>query len=88
MGRGEQFAVASIGEARVSSVRRSFTTPSASTPYSEKVFFAKSISSLETALTGLPLLLRIDVATQSDTSMSDRHGEVPPEGELGLVLHS
>jgi hypothetical protein len=55
MGRGEQFAVASIGEARVSSVRRSFTTPSASTPYSEKVFFAKSISSLEAEFMGLSL---------------------------------
>ena len=58
------------------SVRRTVTTPSASTPCTEKVFFAKSIPSVETAVMGLPLSEGSVSQLNPDTSVSYRDGEV------------
>jgi hypothetical protein len=58
-------------------VRRTVTTPFASTPCTEKVFFAKSIPSVETAFMGLPLSEGSITQLNPDTSVSRRDGEVP-----------
>jgi hypothetical protein len=58
-------------------VRRTTTAPCASTPCTEKVFFAKSIPSVETKFMGLPLSEGSVSQLNPDTSVSHRDGEVP-----------
>jgi hypothetical protein len=53
------------------------TIPSASTPCTEKAFFAKSIPSVETAFMGLLLSEGSISQLNPDTSVSFRDGEVP-----------
>jgi hypothetical protein len=56
-------------------VRR--TAPWASTPCTEKVFFAKSIPTVETRFMGLPLSEGSVSQLNPDTSVSRRDEEVP-----------
>src|SRR5258708_275992 len=58
-------------------LRRIKTTPSASTPWTENTFFAKSIPTIDTMLMGLPLLKRLMSQTNPGTPVPPRDGEVP-----------
>jgi hypothetical protein len=58
-------------------VRRTVTTPLASTPCTENVFFAKSIPSVEPAFMALPLSEGSNMQLNPDTPVSFRDGEVP-----------
>jgi hypothetical protein len=58
-------------------VRRTTTAPWASTPCTEKVFFAKSIPTVETRFMGLPLSEGSVSQLNPDTSVSRRDEEVP-----------
>ena len=63
--------------ALLDTVRRSTTAPFELTPCTEKVFFAKSMPSVETKFMGLPLSEGSMAQLNPDTWVSLWHGEVP-----------